>query len=140
MNSQNDVSIFRLSVLRLLYLLIFVYLSTSIWRLFFNHKPWSLMHGVACALLAALGALMALGLRYPLQMLPIMLFELLWKAIWLVGVGMPLWRANQVDAESAETLQACLVGVVLCVIAIPWPYFWANYVRKSGDRWWRSSQ
>jgi hypothetical protein len=26
-------------------------------------------------------------------------------------------------------------GIVLCLIAIPWPYVWAHYVRAPGDRW-----
>lgn len=132
---QNEVSAFRLNVMRVLYLMIFAYLGSSIWPLMFNHKPWDLMHGVACALLAALGALMAFGLRYPMQMLPMLLFELLWKAIWLVAVGLPLWRAGQLDADTMETATACLVGVVMCAIVIPWGCVFRNYVMKPGDRW-----
>ncbi len=93
------------------------------------------MHGVANSLLAALSALMALGIRYPLQMLPLLLFELLWKTIWLVAIALPLWYAHQLDAETMETVQACLMGVILCPLVIPWPYVLANYVKNPGDRW-----
>jgi hypothetical protein len=56
------------------YLLVFAYLSTSMWPLLIHHRAWDdLMHGVAISLLAALGVLMALGIRYPLKMLPVML-------------------------------------------------------------------
>jgi hypothetical protein len=77
----------------------------------------------------------AIGIRYPLQMLPVLFFEIAWKSIWLIVVGLPLWSANQMDPDNAETLKACLVGVVLFSIVVPWPYFFANYVRRPGDRW-----
>ena len=138
--SSENVSTFRLYLMRGLYLLVFAYLGSSMWPLLFNHKPWTLMHGVGVALLAALAPLMALGIRYPLKMLPIMLFEFLWKAIWVAAIGLPLWRTHQLDADSAESLKACLMGVVLVPLIIPWPYFWANYVKAPGDRWGRAAQ
>ena len=133
---RKDVTTFRLYLMRGLYLLVFAYLSTSIWPLLIHHKPWGdLMHGVAVSLLAALGVLMALGIRYPLRMLPVMLFEFLWKAIWVAAIGLPLWHAGKLDADAAETLKACLMGVILVPLIIPWPYFWANYMKALGDRW-----
>ena len=135
---MTEVSTFRLYLMRALYLLIFVGLGSEIWPAIIHHaKPWDLMHGVACSLLGALSALMALGIRYPLQMLPMLLFELLWKAIWLVAVALPLWSAHQLDPNTLETVTACWMGVVLCLIVIPWPYVLANYVKKRGDRWRR---
>jgi len=32
-----------------------------------------------------------LGLRYPVGMLPILLFEVTWKVIWIVAVARPTW-------------------------------------------------
>ena len=76
----------------------------------------------ACS--AAMTALMALGVRYPLRMLPLLLFELSWKAIWLVAIALPLWSAHQLDADTMDTVKACLMGVVLCPIVIPSPLSW----------------
>ena len=135
---MTDVSTFRLYLMRALYLLIFVGLGSEIWPVMIHHRPWDLMHGVACSLLAALSALMALGIRYPLQMLPLLLYELLWKAIWLAAVALPLWSAHQLDPDTMETVKACLMGIVLCPIVIPWPYVLANYLKKPGDRWRRA--
>jgi hypothetical protein len=138
---REDVTTFRLYLLRALYLVITVYLLSSMWPLLFHHRPWDdLMHSVAISLLAALGVLMALGLRYPLKLLPIMLFEWLWKTIWVVAIGLPMWRAGTMDADAAETFKATFMGVVLVPLVIPWPYFWANYVRAPGDRWGRAPQ
>jgi hypothetical protein len=135
---MNDVSTFRLYLLRGMYLLITVGLGSMIWPLMFNHQPWSLMHSVACSLLAALSVLMAVGIRYPLQMLPLLLFELLWKAIWLIAIALPLWQAGRIDPETMQTVKECLGGIVLCPLVIPWGYVWANYVKKPGNRWGRA--
>ena len=133
---MSEVSTFRLYLMRAMYLLIFVGLGSEVWPGIIHHaRPWDLMHGVACSLLAALSAMMGLGIRYPLQMLPMLLFELLWKAIWLLAVALPLWSAHQLDPDTMDTVKACLMGVVLCLIVIPWPYVLANYVKKPGDRW-----
>jgi hypothetical protein len=134
---MTEVSTFRLYLLRGAYLLISVGMGSIIWPLMFNHGPWSVMHSVANSLLAALSLVAALGVRYPLQMLPLLLFELLWKTIWLVAIALPLWSAGRLDAEAMQTVTDCLVGIVLCPLVIPWPYVWANYVKKPGDRWSR---
>lgn len=138
---QGEVSTFRLYLMRALYLLIAVGLGSMIWPGIIHHaKPWGHMQGVANALLAALSALAAVGIRYPLQMLPLLLFELLWKAIWLLAVALPLWSANQLDADTLETVKACLMGIVLCPLVIPWGYVLRTYVKKPGDRWGRIAQ
>jgi hypothetical protein len=65
----------------------------------------------------------------------VLVFELAWKAIWLAAVGLPLWSAGPLDADAMETGKACLFGVILMLLVIPWPYVLANYVRRPGDRW-----
>jgi hypothetical protein len=102
--------------------------------------PWDLLHGEVNSLLAALSVFFALGIRYPLQMLPVLLFELLWKSVWLVAIALPLGSAHQLDAETLETRSIFLRTIVICLIVIPWPYVLANYVRKPADRWRRVAQ
>jgi hypothetical protein len=55
-------------------------------------------------------------------MLPLLFVELAWKTIWVLSFGLPLWRAGLLDAGTAETLQACLFGLVLFPLVIPWGY------------------
>jgi hypothetical protein len=135
---MTEISLLRLYLMRALYAMVFVFLSTTIWPLMFNHQPSDLMHGVARSLLAALGVMMLWGIRYPVKMLPILLFELFWKFIWVLALGIPLWRKGPMSQDFADNMQACVVGVVLCLIAIPWGYVWRHYVLSPGDRW-RSS-
>ncbi len=85
-------------------------------------------------MLAAIAVLAVLGIRYPLRMLPLLLFEVLWKSIWLIAIALPLWSAHQLDADTMETVKACVMGIVLVPIVIPWPYVLAQYVKKPGDR------
>jgi hypothetical protein len=130
-----QVSLLRLYALRATYLLIVVGLGIEIWPGIIHHaKPWELMQGVVNCVLAAVSALAVLGLRYPLLMLPLLLFELVWKSIWLVVVAVPLWSVHQMDADTWETATACLMGVIFPIV-IPWRYVFANYLMKPGDRW-----
>ena len=133
---MTEVSTFRLYLMRATYLLMSVGLGITIWPGIIQHaKEVELMDGVGSSLLAAVSVLAVLGIRYPLQMLPLLLFELVWKSIWLIAFALPLWSANQIDAGTRETAVACLMGIVIFPIVIPWPYVFANFVKKAGDRW-----
>ncbi len=132
-----NMPVWRLYLLRAGYLLLVIGLGSMIWPGIIHHdKPWTLMQGVVHCMLAALSLLAILGLRYPLQMLPLLFFELAWKAIWLLVVALPLWSAHQMDPDTLETTYECFVSVVF-VIVIPWDYVFANYVIKPGDAWRR---
>ena len=132
---MNGIALWRLYLLRAAYLLVAGGLALTIWPLILSHSPsWPLMNGVVACMLGGLSLLAALGLRYPLQMLPVLLFELLWKAIWLVAVALPLWRAGAVDAQTWQTVTDCLTAVVLIVVS-PWDSVLANYVLRKGERW-----
>ncbi len=137
-----EVSLTRLYVLRAMYLilLVMVPLMTAAGMVYGGH-PFSAHDGwgfTAC-LLAALSLLAAIGLRYPLKMLPLLLFELLWKVIWLARVALPLWRAGRIDdALTSNTVAAGMAVVVL--IVIPWRYVAAQYLRDPADPWRRPSR
>jgi hypothetical protein len=134
---MTDVSLPRLYALRAGYLLIAVGLAATVWPLLINHSPqWPLMNSVVCSLLAAVSVLAAVGIRYPLQMLPVLLFEILWKSIWLIVIALPLWSANQIDARTWQTVRDCLYGAILLPL-VPWRYVVSQYLTKPGDRWRR---
>lgn len=137
---MTEVSLFRFYVLRATYLLIVIGLGLVIWPLILSHSSTvSLMGSVVRAVLGAVSLLALLGLRYPLQMLPLLLFELAWKSIWLVAFGLPLWSGHRMDAATAETARDCLMGIVIFPLAIPWGYVWTRYVRQPGDPWKRGA-
>lgn len=135
---MNEVSTFRLYVLRAAYLLIAAGLAIMIWPTLL-HTPTDLEHmrGVVRALLAAVGLLALLGLRYPLAMLPLLFFELAWKTIWVVAIGLPLWRADALTDATRATWFDCVFGIVIVLLAVPWPYVARHWVRRPGEPWRR---
>jgi len=131
----REVSLFRLYTLRAAYLVMAAGLAVYIWPAVIHHtNEFAVAQGVRVALLAGLGATAALGLRYPVQMLPVLLFEMVWKAIYLMAFALPLWSAHQISAAVAEDIKAVLM-VVIFIPLIPWRYVFAHYVLKHGDRW-----
>lgn len=131
-----EVSIFGLYLLRAMYLLMVVGLAFQIWPGILHH-PTNLEHmrGVVRSLPGALSLMAALGIRYSLKMLPVLFFEFVWKSIWVLAFGLPLWSAHQLDPDTRETMKACLMGVVLVPLVLPWRYVFAHYVKAPGDRW-----
>jgi hypothetical protein len=133
--AAREVPTWRLYLLRAMYLLVVVGLGMLVWPQFFHRThPWAYADGIIACMLVAFSLLSLLGLRYPLQMLPILLWELVWKAVWLGVIALPLWRSGQVDEATAANTFACSL-VILVVIAIPWRFVFDHYVRKQGDRW-----
>ena len=90
--------------------------------------------GVVACLLTAMSLLAFLGLRYPVRMLPILLFEVTWKVIWIAAVALPHLVADDIDAATGEVLFNCSFVVVIIAV-IPWRYAWRHYVRTPGDAW-----
>ncbi|HKY21787.1 MAG TPA: hypothetical protein VJM31_11285 [Vicinamibacterales bacterium] len=133
---MNEVSIFRLYVLRATYFLLVVGVGAMIWPLLLG-APEAAEHfrGVTWCLLGTVALLALLGLRYPLKMLPLLFFELVWKTTWLVTVGLPLRRSGQLEGAFRETWFANVMGLVIFLLAIPWGYVIRRYVREPGDRW-----
>jgi hypothetical protein len=133
---MKDVSLFRLYLLRATYALLLVGLAFDQWPGLFHHPDtWSLMRGVVCSMLTAVSLVAILGICYPLQMLPLLLFETAWKLTWLAAFALPRWTAGTMDANTWETTYNCLFGLVVFAIAMPWGHLFTYYVRKSGERW-----
>jgi hypothetical protein len=61
-------------------------------------------------------------------------FELIWKAIYLIAFALPLGSAHKIDAATAEDIKAVLM-VVIFIPRIPWRCVLRQYVLKRGDRW-----
>jgi len=129
---MEHVSLLRLYLLRAIYLIIAVGEGSIIWPQILHQPP--AQHGVAQALLGALTLLALLGVRYPLKMLPLLFFEMTWKAIWLLSVAWPLWAANQLNGPLLETAHACLLGMIVPLL-LPWPYVFATFLKAPDDRW-----
>jgi hypothetical protein len=67
-------------------------------------------------------------------MLPILIFELVWKTIWIIAFGLPRWRQGLLPGDFADTMVDCL-SLVILIPLIPWDYIWKTYIRVPGDPW-----
>lgn len=132
-------STWRLLALRALYLLLAVGLGFVIWPSLLQPPPGPPGPGtVVRALLGALSLLAVLGLRYPLQLLPLLLFELLWKLIWVLAIALPAWQQGQLGEYGTATLYECLPVFVLFPLVIPWRYVMGKYLRTPSEPWRRA--
>jgi hypothetical protein len=129
--TEGEVSRARLHALRAMYLLIVVGLGAINLPELIGHEPTS--RGVIPSMLGGIWLLAFLGLRYPLQMLPLLLFEIAWKTIWLIDYGLPQWFTGRLPPTFAGDFQA-IAMVVLVPLVIPWRYVVRNYVKRASDR------
>ncbi len=130
--AEGEVSLFRLYILRAMYLLLVVGLGGMIVPELLSHELTS--RGIIPSLLGAVWALAFLGLRYPLEMLPLLMFEFIWKLIWMVAYGLPQWSAGQYPPTFAEDFVNIALGAILLFV-IPWGYVYLRFVKRPGARW-----
>lgn len=130
--ADGEVSLFRLYVLRAMYLLLVIGLGAMIVPEIISH-PLA-RRGVIASLLGGIWLLAFLGLRYPMEMLPLLLFELSWKLIWLIAYGLPQWSGGERPPTFAEDFFNIGWGMILLLV-IPWPYVWRHYVKRPATRW-----
>jgi hypothetical protein len=130
------VSLRQLNLLRVGYLVLGGGLVVVKWPLLFTHGPWELKEGIVECMLVAMSVLAFIGLRYPLRMLPVLLFEVAWKLTWLGVIAVPLWLDDKLDGATREHAGAVL-WVVIFIVAIPWRHVLAKYVMAPGEPWRR---
>lgn len=128
-----EVPLWRLHFLRAMFLVFVV-------GGFFVHPQWLIdpsptKRGMIDGMLAGLWVMSFFGLRYPLKMLPIFLFEFAWKTIWLLRFGLPQWTAGRDDPQLSEDLWMIGLGPLVFGLIIPWGYVWRHYFKEPAERW-----
>ncbi|MEO1079758.1 MAG: hypothetical protein AAFY29_09400 [Pseudomonadota bacterium] len=123
--------------MRVIYLLIFLGQSSFVWRqLFFESAEWPVMTGVAKSMMAAMALLCLLGIRYPLQLLPVLLFETLWKTLWILLIALPARDSGQWAVIESTFYES--VGIIVAYFILPWTYVWSRFFRQPGEPWRQS--
>ena len=136
---MSEISTLRLYLLRACYLLIAVGLAAMIWPGILSHgDDVPHMNTAVRSLLGAVSLLALIGILYPLKMLPILFFEIVWKVIWILSFGLPLWRKGLLTGDFAETMFNCLTTVII-VPFIPWDYVYRNFIKAPSDPWGRQT-
>ncbi len=130
---ESEVSLARLYILRAMYLLVVIGGAVEFLPQLIRHEPTA--RGVIPSMLGGLWVLACFGLRYPLQMLPMLLFEVAWKTIWLVDYGLPQRMAGVNTTQFGEDFKAIAMGPLIFIPLIPWGYVFRHYLKKPGTRW-----
>ena len=132
MNSDREiamppVALWRINAMRFLFLLMALVMGSFVWtQLLFESTDWPVMRGLAKSMLAALALLSLIGVRYPMQMLPLMIYEVVWKTIWLTLIALRAWLSGHWTAD-IESLFVDCIGIVIAYFIVPWRYVWACY-------------
>lgn len=63
-----------------------------------------------------------------------MLFIILYKVAWLLVVAYPLWLRNELAGSPAQGMAMVFIWVVLPILAMPWRYFFINYIAGQSKR------
>ncbi|QJY50952.1 hypothetical protein HOP40_27225 [Pseudonocardia broussonetiae] len=132
---DKELSTRRLNVMRFGYAFMGVGLAIVKWPILIQDAPsFPALEAALICLLTGMSLLALLGLRYPVRMLPILLLDVVFKAIWFAAVALPHLVADDMDAATSDLLFSCSFVVILLVV-IPWGYVWRRYVRAPGDAW-----
>ena len=116
-------------LLRLLFLLVVVFVASGSWSAIVRHRgQWDHVKAAAVCMWAAYSVLSVFGLINPLRWLPIVMFEIFYKIIWLIIVAYPLWSGNQLAGSPAAEMTYAFVWVILPIVAMPWAYAFRTYV------------
>lgn len=137
--SLPTVAFWRICMLRFFYLLTAAAITTFVWQqLFFESADWPVMRGIAKSMMGAVALLCFVGIFHPLKMLPVLIFEILWKTLWLGIIALPAWL-NGHWTNSIESVFFDSIGVFVVYAVIPWPYVWARFIKQSNEPWRRES-
>jgi hypothetical protein len=119
--------------LRLFYLLMATLLAKDAWTFILEHdEPWEPYEATAWCVWASVGVLAASGVFYPLRMLPIILFDILYKSLWLALVAWPHVQAGTLAGSNAEGTTWVYAPIILLALVTPWGYVFRTYVYDFG--------
>jgi len=92
--------------------------------------PWSVdeptAFGIVGSVYLAFGLLSILGLRSPLKFVPVLLMQLCYKLVWLVGVLIPLVATAHFPRYAIPMVIIFVTYIIGDLIAIPFRYVFAK--------------
>lgn len=115
--------------LRTLFLLMFLFVGYDSWSYILRHEgPWDPFKAVGWCMFASYSLLAGIGVFRPLKMLPIVLFMIVYKGLWLAAVAYPLWAANQLAGSPAEGMAKIFMWLPVAILFVPWRYVLDHYL------------
>ncbi|MEO0527952.1 MAG: hypothetical protein AAFZ89_12040 [Bacteroidota bacterium] len=123
---------FRKYLMRGLYLLTFVGVGYQAWaEIIAPEKPLETIEGIVYSFWVAYATLMGLGVFFPLKMIPLLLLQLCYKVVWILGVYLPMERSRLITESAEGFLTICITAIVLDVLITPWEYIFIEYFKRN---------
>lgn len=136
-NTPPHVPLWRIWALRVFFAgMVFVLGKIQLQYILEGPSEWSNWRGLGHSMLFALALFAIGGLFRPLAFLPIMIFEVVWKAVWLLVVALPLFLAGEEIPGIVD--MGSRIGIWLIVLVIPWNYVWWRYFKQPIEPWRRN--
>ena len=92
--------------------------------------PWPVEEptafGVVGSVYMAFGFLSLLGLRSPLKFVPVLLMQLCYKLVWIMGVFVPLLVTSRLPSYAIPMVILFVTFIIGDLIAIPFRYVFAE--------------
>lgn len=119
----------KVYVMKLFFALMFLVAAKDAWRkLLFHQGAWDVEAAIAWCAIAAYTTLSGLGIFNTLRLLPIMLFMLFYKGLWLGFVAYPLWASGTLAGSEAEAWAQIFMMIAIPFLFMPWKYTFDTYV------------
>ena len=96
-----------------------IIISPDVMKSIFHTSCDPIPYGIVGSVFLAFGLLAILGVRAPLKFAPVLLFQLTYKVVWLVGVILPLIIAGRFSENHIPTVVLFVLIIVGDLIAIP---------------------
>jgi hypothetical protein len=129
---DQEVSLARLYVIRAIAVLGIYGLFDTVVTLV-EHAPTE--RGMLKAMISGLWVMAFFSFRYPLKMVPILLFEFVWKTLWLIFFGLPQWWSDVGSPSLSQDMIEIGAFSLVFGLVIPWGYVWRHYVVAPSERW-----
>ena len=85
-----------------------------------------IVFGITGSVYTAFGILSVLGLRSPLKFVPVLLLQLFYKAIWFIGVILPMLVSGAFPTYGLLTVIIFATYIIGDLIAIPFSYLFSD--------------
>lgn len=119
----EDVKPLNIFVFRVFFALLCFMMCLTAWSNIFTHQRDCLpMDGEIWCLWAAYVTISVFGLYKTLKMLPILLFIIFHKTLWLIVVAYPLLKTDKLICLPSEELVTIFIWPIVPSMFFPWKY------------------
>lgn len=81
------------------------------------------------SILLAIVFLCLLGFFHPLKIIPLLLFSVVWKLVWLLAFVLPAYLGDGPSELARNILAPVIIGLIVTAAVTPWKYVVNLYLK-----------